>query len=132
MTGALFALGRTCVRHKWVVLAVWLAIFAVLAVWARSAGPNVNDNLTLPGSGSQAATELLPDRFPSQANGTNPVVLSAPGGKKITASKYKQPIDDTVKALKADPDVRGATSPLSGKGSALLAKDKPSGTSRSG
>ena len=123
----MFALGRTCVRHKWVVLAVWLAIFAVLAVWARSAGPDVNDNLTLPGSDSQAATELLQDRFPSQANGTNPVVLRAPGGKKITASQYQQPIDATVKALKADPDVRGATSPLSGKGSALLAKDKTIG-----
>ena len=74
--------------------------------WARALGPEVNDNLTLPGSDSQAATDLLSARFPSQANGTNPVVLRAPDGKKITASKYKQPIDDTVKALKADPDVR--------------------------
>jgi RND superfamily putative drug exporter len=127
MTGGLYRLGRVCVRRRWIVLAVWLVIFAVLAVWARSAGPDVNDNLTLPGSDSQAATALLEKRFPSQANGTNPVVLRAPSGAKITASKYKQPIDDTVSALKKDPDVRSATSPLSGSGSALLAKDKSIG-----
>jgi putative drug exporter of the RND superfamily len=87
----------------------------------------VNDNLTLPGTDSQAATDLLTKRFPSQANGTNPVVLQAPDGKKITASEYKQPIDDTVKALKADPDVRDATSPLSSSGASLVAKDKTVG-----
>ena len=116
-----------CVRRKWIVLLAWLAVFAVLAVWARSAGPDVNDNLTLPGSDSQAATELLEQRFPSQANGTNPVVLRAPGGAKITDATYKEPIDATVKALKADPDVRDATSPLSDSGSALLGKDKSIG-----
>src|ERR687896_18123 len=108
MTAALFHLGR-----RWVVLGVWLVVFVALAAWARSAGPEVNDNLTLPGSGSQAATDLLEQRFPSQANGTNPVVLRAPSGEEITASKFKQPIDDTVAALKQDPDVRDATNPLS-------------------
>ena len=91
---------------------------------ARSAGTDVNDNVTLPGTGSQDATDLLSERFPSQANGTNPVVLTAPKGETITASKYKKPIDDTVKAFKADPDVRSATSPLSKDGSSLVAKDK--------
>ena len=80
--------------------------------------------MTLPGTGSQNATDLLSKRFPSQANGTNPVVLTAPKGETITASKYKKPIDDTVKAFKADPDVRSATSPLSKDGSSLVAKDK--------
>ena len=127
MTGPLFHLGRLCVRRRWIVLGVWLLVFAVLAVWARSAGPDVNDNLTLPGSDSQQATALLEKRFPSQANGTNPVVLRAPKGGTLSASQYKQPIDDTVAALKQDPDVRSATSPLSSSGSALLTKDKAIG-----
>src|SRR5215212_1644881 len=127
MTGALYRLAQLCVRRRWIVVGVWLLVFAALAVWARSAGPDVNDNLTLPGSNSQKATALLNKRFPSQANGTNPVVLTAPKGEKITASKYKQPIDDTVSALKKDPDVRSATSPLSDNGSALLAKNKSIG-----
>ena len=122
MTGGLYRLGGFCVRRRWVVLAAWLLVFAALAVFARSLGPNVSDNLTLPGTDSNAATNLLEQRFPSQANGINPVVLRAPGGEKITASKFKTPIDQTVKALKADPDVRSATSPLASDGKAYLSK----------
>ena len=116
MTRLLYGLGRLCVRRRWVVLGVWLVVFAVLAIAARTVGPDVNDNLTLPGSDSQKATDLLSERFPSQANGTNPVVLQAPSGAKLTDAKYKQPIDDTIAALAKDPDVRGATSPLVERG----------------
>jgi RND superfamily putative drug exporter len=110
MTPLLYRLGGSCVRHRWVVVAVWLAIFAILAAAARIVGPDLNDNLTLPGTGSQAATDILGERFPTQANGTNPVVLRAPQGAKLT--DYKKPIDETIAAFKADPDVRDARSPL--------------------
>ena len=75
-------------RRRRLVIAIWLVVFAALAIWARSVGPNVNDNLTLPGSDSQAATDLLEQRFPSQANGTNPAVMEAPAGHKLTESQY--------------------------------------------
>ncbi len=123
MTPHLYRLGVFCVRRRWIVVGVWLVVFVALAAWARSAGSDVNDNLTLPGTGSQKATDLLDKRFPSQANGVTPVVLSAPKGAKISASKYKTPIDDTVSALKKDPDVRSATSPLSSSGKAQNSKD---------
>ena len=103
MTGALFHLGRFCVRRRWIVVAIWLVVVIALAVWARSAGTDVNDNLTLPGSDSQDATSLLEERFPSQANGTNPVVLRAPDGAKLSASKYKAPVDDTVSRTQEGP-----------------------------
>jgi RND superfamily putative drug exporter len=124
MTRLLYGLGGLCVRRRWAVLGVWLVVFAALAIGARSVGPDVNDNLTLPGSDSQKATDLLSERFPSQANGTNPVVLEAPKGAKLTDSKFKQPIDDTIAAFKKDPDVRDATSPLSTDGKDALAKDE--------
>jgi RND superfamily putative drug exporter len=124
VTGALYRLGRLCARRHWIVIAIWLVVFVVLAGLARSAGPDVTDNLTLPGSDSQKATDLLTKRFPSQANGVNPLVLKAPNGDTITASRFKSPIDQTVSALRADPAVRDATSPLSSAGSSLLAKDK--------
>jgi RND superfamily putative drug exporter len=123
----LYRVGRMCVRRRWVVLAAWLVVFAALAVWARSAGPDVSDNLTLPASDSQAATDLLTQRFPAQANGTNPVVLTAPAGAKLTDSRFAKPIGDTVSALAKDPDVRQATSPLSSGATALLSKDQTVG-----
>lgn len=127
MTGPLHRLGGFCVRHRWAVLIVWVLIFAGLAAGAGIAGTQVNDNLTLPGTGSQDATNLLNKRFPTQANGVNPVVLAAPVGFKLTDSKYKDAIDDTVKAFKDNSNVQDVTSPLSSAGSDQLAKDKQSG-----
>ncbi len=127
MTSVLYRLGGACVRHRWIVLAVWLVVFLALAGWARSVGTNVNDNLTLPGSNSQRATNVLDAHFASQANGVIPVAMLAPAGTKITDSRFAKPIADTVKALKADPGVRGATSPLSSQGKSLLNKDKTIG-----
>jgi putative drug exporter of the RND superfamily len=127
MTSVLYRLGGACVRHRWIVLAVWLVVFLALAGWARSVGTNVNDNLTLPGSNSQRATNVLDAHFASQANGVIPVAMLAPSGAKITDSRFAKPIADTVKALKADPGVRGATSPLSTQGKSLLDKDKTIG-----
>ena len=129
MTGGLYRLGRICVRRRWIVLAGWLSCSRCWRCSARSLGPNVSDNLTLPGTDSNAATNLLEQRFPSQANGINPVVLRAPKGEKLTASKFKTPIDDTVKALKADPDVRSATT-RSSDARRTWPSRAPSGTSR--
>ena len=125
MTGPLYRLGGLCVRHHRIVLAVWLAAFIALAVAARSAGPDLSDNLTLPGTDSQQATDLLNKRFPSQANGTIPLALTAPKGFSVTDSKYRSGIDATVKNLRADSDVRSATSPLDQ--SSLVGKDKQVG-----
>jgi RND superfamily putative drug exporter len=127
MTGALYHLGGFCARRRWAVLAVWLVVLVALGAWARSRGPDLSDNLTLPGSNSQGATDLLNARFPSQANGTNPLVLRAPKGAQLTDQKYAKPIQDTVSALKADPDVRAAVSPITSKGKDFLTKDKALG-----
>ena len=127
MTPLLYGLGQRCVRHRLTVFAVWLVVVAALAIAARTVGPDVNDNLTLPGSDSQQATDLLEQRFPSQANGTNPVVLKAPSGDKLTDERFSKPIDDTVAALRADADVRDATSPLSSAGADFLSKGKSTG-----
>ena len=122
MTGGLYRLGRVCVRHRWIVLAVWIVVFVGLAVGARSMGSDLSDNLSLPGTDSQKATDLLEDQLPDQANGTAPVTLRAPQGTKITDSKYADGINATVSALRKDPDVRSATSPLSTEGAAQVSK----------
>jgi RND superfamily putative drug exporter len=124
MAAPLYRLGHFCVRRRRLVLAIWVVVFIALGAWARSAGPDVNDNLTLPGSDSERASNVLGSRFPSQANGTNPVVLQAPSGHKLTDQQYAKPIDDTVHALRDDPAVRSAVSPLTSKGAAFLGKDK--------
>ncbi len=123
MTGPLYRLGGLCARRKLVVLGIWFVIFAGLVAWAATLGSETNDNLTLPGTDSQNATDLLTDRFPEQANGTNPVVIAAPSGQKLSDAKYSQAIADATAAFKKDPSVRDATSPLTSEGSDDLSKD---------
>ncbi|HEY4095440.1 MAG TPA: MMPL family transporter, partial [Baekduia sp.] len=125
MTPVLYRLGGLCARRRWIVIGVWVVIVIGLATLGRSAGSDTSDNLSLPGTDSQQATDLLSARFPQQANGTNPVVLTAPAGKKITDSAYAKPIDDATTAFRADPDVRDATSPLSSAGASLQSPKDP-------
>ena len=84
------------------------------------------NNVTLPGTGSQSATDLLSGRFPSQAYGSNPLVVATDSGK-LTDSKYSKAINSSVSALKKTPHVTAAVSPLSDAGASALSKDKQIG-----
>ena len=126
MTGPLYRIGRVCSRHHWPVVGAWIAAALVLVLLAGAAGDQNSDNLSLPGTDSKRAQDLLATDLPKQAYGTNPVVLEAPTGK-LTDSKNKQAVDKTVDALgKADHVIR-AVSPLESQGAAALSKDKTIG-----
>ena len=64
-----------CVRRRWAVIAVWLVVAVGLHLWAASLGQQWNDNLTLPGTGSTRATDLLQQKLPQQAYGSIPLTL---------------------------------------------------------
>jgi putative drug exporter of the RND superfamily len=123
MAAPLYWLGRRCIRFRWAVLGTWVVVVLALVLWAKHVGSETSDNLTLPGSSSQQATDLLTSRFPVQANGTNPVVMKAPAGSKLTDKKYSDAVGATVDSLRKDPAVASATSPLSTTGKNLLSKD---------
>ncbi len=122
MTGLLYRLGRFCSRHHRVVIALWIVGVLALALLGRAAGDQTNDNLTLPGTGSTKATDLLEERLPNQAYGSNPVVVHARSGK-LTDSKYDKAVGDAVDSLNKAPHVIKAVNPLSGGGTAALSKD---------
>jgi RND superfamily putative drug exporter len=122
MTGPLYRLGGFCSRHGTWVLLAWIAIAAVIVIGARSVGQDTNDDLKLPGTGSQAATDLLDAKFPSQANGTIPIAFRAPAGDKLTATKYQNAVAKATKNYSNDPDVEQAVSPFSKDGAGQLNK----------
>jgi RND superfamily putative drug exporter len=124
MTGPLYAIGRFCSRHHWPVIGAWLLFAIVLIAVSSAAGSKTSENLTLPGTGSTKATELLEHNLPKQAYGSNPLVLEAPPGKKLTEPKFAAGVEETAKKLEALPDVNSATSPLSKEGAQLLSKDQ--------
>src|SRR5215204_3625665 len=126
MTGPLYRVGWFCTRHHWVVIAAWVLAVVALALGARAAGEQNSDNLSLPGTGSTKAQDLLQSKLPKQAYGTNPIVLEA-GKGKLTSSSNSKAVDATVKSLKKQTAVVRAVSPLSKKGAAALSKNKQIG-----
>ncbi len=123
MTAPLYAIGRFCSRHHWPTIALWVVVAVALVVAGQSSGAKTNNNLTLPGTDSTKATELLEDHLPEQAFGTNPLVIVSPHGK-LTEQRYAQAIDQTVKRLEGMPDVNSAINPLGPQGAAFLSKDR--------
>jgi RND superfamily putative drug exporter len=123
VTGPLYAIGRFCSRHHHPTIAVWLVLAVVLVVAGQAAAGKTNDNLTLPGTGSTEATELLEENLPEQAYGNNPLVIVSTGAR-LTQPRYSEAIGKTVKRLEAMRDVNSAVDPLSREGAAFLSPDR--------
>jgi uncharacterized membrane protein YdfJ with MMPL/SSD domain len=104
------------------VLGVWLAAAVGVGVLVLQIGTDTNDNVTLPGTDSQAAADLLADEFPPQQNGSSPIVFYAPQGK-VTDAQNRQAIEASFQAIKKVPHVYSATDPFSQQGAAQISKD---------
>ncbi|HEX2265819.1 MAG TPA: MMPL family transporter, partial [Solirubrobacterales bacterium] len=126
MTGPLYAIGRFSSRHHWPVIAAWIALALALLLVAQALGSKTSENLTLPGTDSTKATELLEDDLPEQAYGSNPLVFEAPQGK-LTQPQYASAVSATVKRLNGLEEVNSAVSPLSPQGASFLSKDRSIG-----
>ena len=126
MTGALYRLAHACVRHRFVVLAAWLLVTVALVVVSHRLGDNTNDNLSLPGTDSQRATDTLAASFPDQANGTSPIVLHAPSGR-LTEPRYAQAVNEAAAAVAKAPNVASVVNPLTPEGASALSKDQATG-----
>jgi uncharacterized membrane protein YdfJ with MMPL/SSD domain len=119
----LYRIGLFTARHRWFVVAAWILVSVVLLAAFRAFGGNTANNLDLPGTDSQAATDLLSERFPPQQNGTNPIVFHSANGK-VTAGANEKAIKSAHAAIKKVRHVVSATSPYGKKGAAQVSKDK--------
>jgi putative drug exporter of the RND superfamily len=126
MTGVLYGLARFCVRRRFAVLGVWLVVAIALIVVSHRLGENTNDNLSLPGTDSQRATDTLAKSFPDQANGTSPIVLHAHSGK-LTEAKYSSAVDQAAAGVAKAPNVASVLNPLTPQGASALSKDQKTG-----
>src|SRR4029453_17693652 len=109
--------------RKMVRLGVWILFVAVVIAASKSFGSNTSNNLDLPGTDSQAASDLLETRFPPQQNGSNPLVFHVRSGK-VTDASAKQAIEASYNKVKKLPHVSEAVNPFSQQGQAQISKDK--------
>ena len=77
MSRLLYRLGHLCVRHRFVVVGLWaVALVAVLAI-VSGVGAQTSNDLTIPGSDSTKAQDILDSKLPGQANGSVPMAITS-------------------------------------------------------
>src|SRR5205085_7194208 len=89
-------------------------------------GDKTNDNVSLPGTNSQRATDALSKSFPDQANGSSPIVLHVSSGK-LTNSKYSNAVNQAAAGVAKAPYVASVVNPLTSQGASALSKDQATG-----
>jgi uncharacterized membrane protein YdfJ with MMPL/SSD domain len=120
----LYRLGHLVAAHPVVVLKFWIALAAGDTLTVKQVGADTDNNVSLPGTGSQATTDLLQAGFPPQQNGSNPIIFHIRGAGKVTDKDNKQAITDSYKAIKKIKYVHSATSPFAQGAGAQISKDK--------
>jgi RND superfamily putative drug exporter len=116
------SLARWCFRHKFVVLAIWVAALVVLGGLGATAGSGYTDSFSLPGTESTTALNLLKDNFNTESTDTNQVVFAA---RDVTDPAARARIEKTLAAIAKGPHVERVDSPFAqGAGARQIAKDR--------
>jgi uncharacterized membrane protein YdfJ with MMPL/SSD domain len=123
MARALQRLGLFAARRKWVLLGAWIVLVAGLVTVSHVAGSNTSDSLSLPGTDSQAAKNLLAAQFPPRQNGNSPLVFHTAPSAKVTDPQEKQAIEASYAQVRKLRHVAAAVDPFSQQGAAQISKD---------
>jgi putative drug exporter of the RND superfamily len=83
-------LARACVRHKWIVMGVWLAILVVANAAASGVGPDYRTDFTLPDSETKDVQELLEANAPNTAGFEATIVVKADVPDGVNNPEVKQ------------------------------------------
>ncbi|KUM69121.1 MMPL family transporter [Streptomyces griseorubiginosus] len=113
MAAFLYRIGRWAFRRRRLVGGLWLGAL-LLAIAAAALAPAAEDeDLSMPGTESQKAFDLLDQRFPqSNSQGAEArLVFQAPDGQRVTARQNKAAVEDALGSLDGGPQVASTTDP---------------------
>ncbi|WP_035282271.1 MMPL family transporter [Brevibacterium album] len=112
MSSFLYDLGRQAFRKRKTVVAVWLAIFAVVAGLVAAFAEDFQDDFTLPGAEAQEALDAMQLTFPEMSGASAQVVVVAADGGDIAQAPYAERIEEAVDEISELPHVEQAASPF--------------------
>ncbi|MFJ9381736.1 MMPL family transporter [Streptomyces sp. NPDC101455] len=104
-------LARWCFGHRRLVLAAWLLILAVALGAARAAGSSFDNDLSLPGTDSQAAVSLLSAHFPKAAGESDQIVFRTRGAANIATPQVKTVVTAALAKVAALPHIASVAAP---------------------
>ncbi|MEQ1702637.1 MAG: MMPL family transporter, partial [Ilumatobacteraceae bacterium] len=111
MSTWLHRIGSFSSRNRRLVLVAWIVVAVGLALLNRTVGGVAVDNFEVPGVESQAATDMLQERFPEKAGATAMVVFHTDTGA-ITDPALAVGVTATIDEVRALPHVLAVTEPL--------------------
>jgi putative drug exporter of the RND superfamily len=113
MASVLHRLGAFSVRHHWRVIVGWVILLVAIFGLALAVQRPATSNLTIPGTQSQQALDLLNSRFPGAGGAQAEVVFSTTGPAPITSSADKIAIESSLAELRRAPQVVSVSDPFS-------------------
>jgi len=116
------AIARLSTGRPWWIIGAWLLVALGLQIAATAAGPDMRDTFALPGTDSQAAYDLLDERFPSASGDSDTIAFEVSEGA-VTDPAFATAIDAVLAQISEVPSVASITSPLSPEGVAQVSAD---------
>jgi RND superfamily putative drug exporter len=120
--GAVARVAAWTTRHRGRVLLAWLVILVAAIAIFKGAGSNFSNSLTLPGTQSQAAVNLLTHDFAAQAGDQDQIVFATPTGS-ISGPAVTARIERALAGVAQLPHVVSVVSPYSAQGAHQIAAD---------
>ncbi len=114
-------LARTSYRHRRLVLLGWVVALVLLTFVSSRAGSAYSQTFRLGGTDSQAATDLLQTRFPSQAGSSADIVFKAAAGVRVPAAEAR--LNDLFSRVGRLPQVGEVLSPYATGGARQISAD---------
>lgn len=117
------ALARWSARHPLLVVLIW--VLAIVGAQASSTlvGSDFRNSFTLPGTDSQAAVDLLEERFPEASGDVDTIVVSTEDGS-VTDPTVQGRVQDALEDVAAIDSVTAVRSPYAPAGAAQVSADE--------
>jgi RND superfamily putative drug exporter len=116
----LYRLGRSCARHPFRVLGIWLVAAVAVVSLQGAAGGKYDNRIRIPGVESQRAADVLTSRFPTQSGKTARIVFHTSDGR-LDDPADKTAIEAARQQLASAHDVTNVTDPFGAQSAAVSA-----------
>jgi RND superfamily putative drug exporter len=117
------ALARWCYQHRLAVITAWMGLLIGLAVMSQVVKTTYDNSLTLPGTGSGNAQELLLRSVPAQAGDFDQIVWQVSRGR-VTDPALEQRMSAMLARVSRVPEVASVASPYLPGGKVQVSPDR--------
>jgi len=106
------SLATWCVRHRLVVVLLWVAALVGMSLLSQGVGTAYSNNFSLPHTESTEALQLLQTAAPKQAGDQERIVVHTTDGTPVTAPEVTASANDMLAKVAAIPHVTTIQSPF--------------------